>query len=417
MTNEIGLKKGTLYVLIGMAVSMLSVYGLHLVVARHLSIEQYGSFGVFLAILVILDKILATGIAVSITTTLTTSKIKISNVIKDAFFAILSFISFVIVGAYALKPFLYELLNYNDIMFDAIVASIILLGLLGFFRGISQRLKHMQYFGLSQITENLPKLLLTLLALMAFNSDVSGISIAIVFAIAFSVIVYIIMYRHMLMDALSATYSYSNIKKIYALMLTASASNTLGYLFISSGPILVKMLSANDGYFLAALITATSTLTNIPVLIMSAFYTNLLPKLNDAYHSKGKEYIKELTKGISYLIIILVLAYVTILSIYGPTILKILFGDAFIVHHIHFTILASVSAFYILNFLYFQYHIIIHSLKIIFISRVTSVVVLIVYLASPIQLHPLVKVETGLLIAIITGFLILHYSFLRSRAI
>jgi O-antigen/teichoic acid export membrane protein len=406
------IKKGTFYMTLGTGVFIISSYGLRIFSARFLNLSEYGFVNILISVLSILAILMITGISTAISKQISSigglNNPKLIENIKEGF--LFTNLLSIIVAIFLLvfkDIFLEGLLNGNTLLFTAIILHVFLFSLLGFWQGFFQGTLSFKEFAMINITRGIMRLIAPLFLLVFVFRSVEGIAAGIVIATATSLLLAI---------GLSKGIQYNNLLKIIninkkrfinvsILASSVSISNACTFILMYSGPVIVKFLNVPKGSEYAGLIGAALTISNLPIILTTSFFVVLFPHLNKAYVS-DKHNFERLIKKSLFLIVIVGIIVIIILSMFGPGILKYVYGGEFVIDRIYFVILAFVSTFYLLSFIFYQVLVIIGSNRRILILRTVPIAVLLTASFYPISIDPLLKVTGALLIASASGFLL-----------
>ncbi|MEE9214372.1 MAG: oligosaccharide flippase family protein [Thermodesulfobacteriota bacterium] len=305
-STSTSLFSGTIYLMLGQGVFILSGYGAHVYLARVFGPENYGLFGIVISILIWFELAIIRGVPTTVQKFLSKEEDQAYAIKKISLRLQLCFAAFITLILYIFAPAIAEFLKDARLVFFLRLASIdiIIYGIYSVYLGIQNGLGKFEKQSLLTITYSVGKFLAILL-LVNWGFSVTGAVIGNILGSCLGLILGFFLTR----IEKSSGY-YDNVKLIkftVPIVLVFLGSDLLYNIDLWSVKFFLS--DAKTGHYIAA-----QNIARIPVFLFYALSFTLLPSLSKSINDKNlaltKSYITQATR-----ILLLILTPLTLLVI------------------------------------------------------------------------------------------------------
>jgi len=349
-----GVRKGSLFSLIGYGFAGLFLVLFHAFAGRWLGVEYYGLLNTLLSYINIATAIIASGVTECLSRYIPfyeakSDKEREIGTIQTSFFIYLILFSVVFISSFLLKrPILKNHFNNNiAILYQFLLGT----GFFSLFRLYSGLLKGYRKFDIFSIGNVIQafmmfSFLFVFIKIIGLNEISAGWSLTASAVIA--IIFYQISLRNISFQIFKARKLFN--RDIIKFTLAATFILLMNIWIFRAGPILLKTLGKSEGDKLAGLFSATVMPLNFARLIVMSLQTGLFPNLSRAYSIKDNELIKRYIFKSFGIIIGIITLVLLVYYLFGPRIILLIYKkEEFLVSRTDTTLLAFAYSFYFLG--------------------------------------------------------------------
>ena len=411
-----GIKKGTLYTLLGLGGSGLIMIAFNGIAARVLGPSGFGLFSVLYSWILIISALLGGGINVGTVKFISQFEAKgdkesiYATMKNGAILVGILFFLFLVCSPYLEILLRNRHLDGNALLFIVLVITILLRLPLIFVRSILCGLREFKFNALTNVGEYLSMLSFLWLFCLLFKWQLKGAAYSLISA----EIIALAMGFIVLFSLRTRFIKFKKIKELGTFIrfaIPAGMINFLTIFLLRSGPLLIKACGEGEANQLVAVFAAGLTLVNAARLLFSALFTSLFPHLSRAEVLKDKEKLREyVQKSILFVAIVSVFMIIGF-WLFGPFVLRVIFGKAFVPRRMDLVLIATMSGLF---FLAQPFHsaLLAKGLTIkVLVSWIIGSVVLLLFVYFS-NLDALFRIEVGLCLANLVPF-ILMFGMLR----
>ncbi|MCK4575259.1 oligosaccharide flippase family protein [candidate division WOR-3 bacterium] len=400
------IKKGTFINLIAYTLSGLFLLFFNILAARGLGTEQFGIISVLWTSIMVVSRFLTTGIKDGSTRFISHQEaINDQKGMTKVFLTNLKFIVWVTVFFLLISLIFFKILTFNlfsgyFILYLFFLLSSTFYFLLFFLRGTLQGLRELKDNAISIIIEYSTLLIFLLILFYFLKTDIflAGLCILLAPISSLFFIAFITSKHRKRFSQKSA--SLPDTKTLMLFVIPTSFINFSSGFIVLLGPILIKFLG---DFALAGIFTASLMIFKGAKTALTALFISIFPHLSRQEALKNYQMLNRIIRNglifISVVFIALIIAALT----FGQTLLRLLFGNEFVLGKIHLFLMSLFTGFFLLSELFNRILLAKSMIKELIISWVIAFGCLIILLLLP--LEPLIRVEISLLGAGISAFI------------
>ena len=396
-----GVRKGAIYSLVGQVAGGFSLFVFHILAGRWLGVGYYGDFNALYSAVVITAGIVATGIGQGLIRFIAyydakDDKDAVSFAVQSSFLYYLIALFILIVVSFFLRNFITgRFFSSRVILFQQFLLGVITFSLFQFMNGLLQGYRMFRLRALFIASYGFCMLIFLYVMIQLFGRTAGGAGWSIILA----PLVPILLLKSE--KALMFPRSWFKFRGISVPILKFALFGTLmGFMsewFLRSGPLLLKMLAGEEGSELAGLFSAIIMPLSVVRTVTLALFVSLYPNLSRVYSIKDSGRIRRyILKSVGLLGIILILS-VIIYFFFGPQLISLFYGKAYLVSRRDTTLIAISIALYLFGLLFFRIHLSRGTPEYPSYSFLISFLVLFLML-NGLNLEPMLLVEIALLI-------------------
>ena len=403
-----GVRKGTLYTLIGLGASGLLLFLFNMLAARMLGPSGFGILSVVYSLITTITPLLAGGINIGVIRFISVfeakgEREKIQGTMKDGLVLWASFSLLALAVILILKDFIIaKYLDQNSFLFLVLILSTLFYSLLILVRSILSGLRELKLNAVTMIVQYSFMVLFLWGFVILLNLGVNGAAASLFSAALVSLIVTILICSTVKSRFIGSK-SKGNLRMFFNFAGPVTLSNFLMYLLLRCGPLLIKTLGGLEANKLAGLFASVFALVGVVRMAVSALGTALFPNLSRADALENielqKRYIKKSILVVSGLCLLMIIGF----WCFGPAIIKIVYGKEFAMRRLDILLIAAMGSLFFLAALLNNILLAKNHVRDVLICWSVAGLVLIssVWL---IRISPLLRVETSLCLANFAAF-------------
>ncbi|MEO0293874.1 MAG: oligosaccharide flippase family protein [candidate division WOR-3 bacterium] len=353
-----GVKKGSIYVLIGEGFSAIFLSLFEIFAGKWLGVEKYGLLKVLYDLIFLLTIFITGGVMENLSRNIAffeaqKDKKGIEQVIQSSL--LISFVT--LVSLYGLI-FIFRIwiahkfFNYENLMLLQLTLGISILSTYYIFLGISLGYKNFKIFSFGTGAKEFLTLGFLFL-IIKYNRETLAVGWSIVLSpILIILILFIILSKTLSIqwkNILKDFKKNNNFLNALKFIMTTKMIFIMNQCILRLGPPLIKIIAKNNQDYYAGIYSAITTPLKLTRTILIALCAALLPNLTEAYSKKEEKRIKRYIYK-SFSIFLLITSGVTILYfLLGPEIIKSIYGEDFLAHRSDTTLIALGMSFFFMG--------------------------------------------------------------------
>ena len=399
------IKKGTILNFFAYTLSGLFLFLFNIIAARVLGPAKFGIVSVLWASIIVTSRLLTTGIKDG-ATRFTSHYEAISNksgmtrvFLSNLKFTVSVTIFFLFITLILFKTLTQNLFSGYLSLYIFFLGSCVLYFSLLFMRGILQGLRELKDNAISILIEYVAMFLFLIVFFYIFGKDVSFAGLSILLAPLFSLlfILYIVPKHKKRFSRKQSLLPET--KTLLLFIIPTSFVNFSSGFITSLGPLFIKFLGdfALAGIFAASLVIFKAART-----VLTSLFISIFPHLSRQEALKNYQMLNRIIRtGLIFVSIVFIALIVISLTI-GQNIIRMVYGEEFVLDKIHLFLMSLFTGFFLLSELFNRVLLAKSMIKELTISWLIALCVLITLLFIP--LKPLFRVEISLLGAGIVAF-------------
>jgi O-antigen/teichoic acid export membrane protein len=351
-----GVRKGSIYVLLGQGVASVFLFLFQMLAGRWLGVENYGLLNILYSAIFIVTILVISGVSQGLIRYIAFFEAKndsegLRQLIKTSFITYLMFLFGALSISILFKNlFLEKLFDNNLILLFQYLIGVLFLSLFRFYDGIIQGYRKFHIFSLGRAIKEFAMfgILVIIVRYLRLSAIDAGWSIAISPLIG------------LLFILLAAKSPYPLIKwkasdklnpKIIRFILLTGLIALLDQWIIRLGPLLLKICGGTKADYYAGLFSAIIMPLNLARTVVLALIIALFPNLSRAYSLKDKNLIRRyILKSVS-IVGVLVILIIPVYYAFGPKIVSLIFGAEYTVQRSDSILLALVISLFLYGIL------------------------------------------------------------------
>lgn len=395
-----GVKKGAIYSLVGQVIGGVSLFAFQILAGRWLGVDHYGDLNALYSAIAIVTGVVATGIVQGLIRFIAHYEAKeniegVSGAIQSSFIYYSIALFVFIIASFFLKDYISErFFSDKIIVFYQFILGVVTFSLFRFLNGVLQGYRRFKLRALTIMIHGVSILFFLYLIVRLFGKTASKAGWSIVLAPILALVFFKI-YKSGIFSELRTKFKGLSMP-VLKFALIGTLIGFMSQWFLRAGPLLLKMLSAEKGSYLAGLFSAMIMPLSTVRTVILALLVSLYPNLSRVYSLKDRNRIRRyIFKSMSILGVI-VLVSVIIYCFFGPQLIQLLYGKEYIVSSRDTTLVAFSVGFFLFSLLFFRIHLSRGTPKYPSYSFLVSLLVLILMIYF-LNLEPLLLVEVALL--------------------
>ncbi|MCK4529088.1 oligosaccharide flippase family protein [candidate division WOR-3 bacterium] len=346
-----GLRKGFIYSLIGQVLAGIFLFMFQMLAGRWLGVDGYGLLSVIYSSICIVTVFVIDGVVQGLARFIAFYQAKDDNdrvrqSIQTAFIIYVTLLFGALLITLLFRNFFLErLFNKHIIILEQFLLGVWALSLFRFYNGILQgyRQFHILSFGI-WVKEFM---MFVIMALIVKCWGFSGVEAP--WSIAISAVIALLLVIWSSRKKSFPTIKWKQFDKLHPeiirFIIMGGIISLMNQWIIRSGPILLKIIGGEGADSLAGLFNAMLIPLTPFKTVVIALLLGLLPNLSRAYSTGDEKLIKRYIYKSIAIVGGLIVFIIPIYHFYGPQIVKLLFGNEFIVSQFDTTLLAFVISF------------------------------------------------------------------------
>ncbi|MEA1913585.1 MAG: oligosaccharide flippase family protein [candidate division WOR-3 bacterium] len=351
-----GVRKGSIYALMGQGVSGIFLFLFQTFAGRWLGVESYGLLNVLYSSIIIVTVLVVFGVTQGVTRFIAfyqarNDKKGEEETIQTSFIIYLILLFAVILICYLVRKLISQyLFNNSSIIFYQFILGIVFLSIYRFYNGVLQGYRKFHIFSIGLVIKAITMffILFLIARFLKLSKIASGWSIVI------SPILAILFFQFVTKKPFTSFRWRSHLKlqpEIIKFIMIGTFISLMNMWIMRSGPVLLKIVGEAEADKLAGLFSAIMIPLNLARTIVIALFTALYPNLSRAYSLEDKNLIQRYVFKSIGIVGIIIIFLIPIYYFFGPQIVRLLFGEEFIVSKIDSTLLAFAFSFYFIALL------------------------------------------------------------------
>jgi O-antigen/teichoic acid export membrane protein len=410
------IKKGTFLNFIAYSLSGLFLFLFNIITARVLGTEFYGIISVLWSSVIIVSRLLSTGIKDSSTRFIAHyDALHDRKGMSQCFSLHLKFTLTVIIFFFCSSLILYRYLThvlfsgFSSLFWLFIIASIFYFLLL-FLRGSLQGLRELKDSALSIIIEYTVMLISVLIFFKFFSQDIRLAGVSIMLAPLFSLFFILFLFPKHRKRFSPDRSSQPDSRTLLLFVVPTSFINFSSGFITALGPLFIKVLG---DFSLAGIFAASLVLFKGARTVLTSLFISVFPHLSRQEALKNYGKLKRIIVSSLLFICIIFIILILISITYGQAIVVFIYGEEFSIERIHLFLMALFTGFFLLSELFNRVLLAKSMIRELTVSWICAFVILISILFIP--LPPLLRVEMALLGAAFSAFVGMGISLLAGR--
>ncbi len=347
-----GVKKGSIYSLIGQGGAAFFVFLFQAIAARMLGTARFGSLSLFYSLVLMFAAVLSSGINDTIVKNI--SFYEAARKDKEIRFVYRRSIFLFVIFSAILTVLVVIFLRYISLRFfdgKVIIAFEFLIGVLLFsiyriFFSVIIGKREFHFVSLFLILQSMFLLIGVLVGLL-FRKDVVTANMGIALSpIIPLILVVTLISRNGWVSFRGET---SFIKGVNIFIIGMSILSFLDIFLLRLGPVLIKLLGGVNANFYNGLYSAIFMPLSFTRTITIALFTSLFPNISRAFGENNMEQVRRYVLKSTGLVLGIVTAVSIIFYFWGPIIVRIIYGSNYVVNRIDCVLISLVLGFYLLG--------------------------------------------------------------------
>lgn len=403
-----GVRKGTLYTLIGLGASGLLLFLFNMLAARMLGPSGFGILSVVYSLISATTPLLVGGISTGIVRFVSAfeaqkEKGKIQGTVRDGFILwICFFLLFLIVTSILRDSIRVKYLDGSSFLFVVFVLGVLFHSSLILICSILKGLREFRHNAVTIIAQYSFRVLFLLGFVIFLDSGINGASATLFSAPLVSLIIAILI-CFKLKGRLASGKPEGDLKGFFNFAGPVTLSSFLAIFLLRCGPLLIKTLGGIEANRSAGLFASVFALVSVGRMAVSALGTVLFPNLSRANALGNIELQKRYIRKSFFLMSGLCVLMIIGLWLFGPIIMKIVYGKEFVLRRLDILLIATMGGFFFLAQLLNSILLARSLTKEVLISWGSALLFLVLFIWIT-ELSPLLRVEAGLCLATFTAF-------------
>jgi len=349
-----GVRKGSMYVLIGQGVASVFLFLFQMFAGRWLGVEDYGLLNVLYSTIFIVAVLVVAGVMQGSIRYIAFFLAKedsegVRQSVQTSFITYLILLLITLLLSLIFKNLLLEkLFNGNLIILMQYLIGVCVLSIFRFYNGMLQGYRKFHIFsigiGLKEfVTFGILVLIVKNLGLSAVNAG---------WSIVISPVIAILFYLFVTKDSRPSIKWEKGDKlnpQIIRFILIGGFISLMNQWVVRAGPILIKILGGNSAFYYAGLFSAIMMPLNLARTVVIALLIGLFPNLSRAYSLKDENLIRRYTLKSAGIVGALIIFIVPVYYFFGPEIVKLIYGEGYTALRSDTTLLAFVIAFFLVG--------------------------------------------------------------------
>jgi len=402
-----GMKKGVTFYLTGQIISGVFLLVFNISAARILGPEKYGILSVFYALLLTISTLMSGGMhdgMVKYISAYQSEKKGIGGILKEGFlFFLATYIIVFLVFFIGKRYFAVKFFNGNMFIIYTFIIGIFLLPAWTYGFSTLEGLREFSYVAITSSTVYvlMSGIFIAFIYLTGRKEVFAGI-----YAITFSLLFGVILSGLFILNKGKIHFSPLGKGVFYKFLGIATLLNFLDVFILRSPPIFIKLFGGSMGDKLAGIFSSIFSLVNSSRTLLLAVFSVLMPHIALAEGGKNPELARQYIKRGFLYVFPLVGGMMLIFALWGPEIIRLVYGNKFIISRINVVLVTLIMSFYLTarlaNRIFVGKGIVRENLYYIF-----GVNIFLIILLFFIKISPLLRVEIAFNIALLTYNLIL----------
>ena len=406
-----GVRKGSLYTIIGFGASGILLFLFNVVAARVLGPSMFGILSILYSLIAIITPLLVGGLSTGLIRFVSAfeakgKKEKIHGTLRDGFTLwICSFLLALAMSLILRESIKARYLDHSSFLFVVFILGIFSHSLLILIHGILGGLRELRYKAIITIVQYSFMLLFLLGFVLVLKLGINGASATLFGGALVSLIVAILICLK-LKDRLVSDKPEGALKDFFNFVGPVTLSNSLAILLLRCGPLLIKTFGGIEANKSAGLFASVFALISVMRVAVNALSSALFPNLCRADVlgdiKLQRRYIKKSVLLTSALCLLMIVGF----GWFGPSIAKIVYGKEFAMSRLDILLIAAMGGFYFVGTLLNGILLAKSLTKQVLMSWGGGVGSLILFVLVT-KMEPLLRVEAGLCIANLVVFVLM----------
>jgi O-antigen/teichoic acid export membrane protein len=357
-----GVRKGSIYVLIGEGTAGVFLALFDIFAGKWLGVEKYGLLKVLYDSVFFATIIVIAGVMQNLSRNIAHFEARkepksIEQTIQSSL--VISFITLILLSVLTLlfrNWFTDKLFDSQNIMLIQFILGISILSVYHFYQGIFLGYRRFHIFSLGTGAKELLTLGFFFLIIKVWNKSVLEAGWSIVLSPVFVIFVLAII---LVFKSHHINTKWSNIFKdfrknnnflnILKFVLTTELIFIMNQCILRLGPPILKLIATENPDYYAGIYSAITMPLKLTRTILIALCTGLLPNLTKAYSEKDENKIKRYIYKSLAIFSLTTVAITSIYFFFGPQIIKLLYGEKFLVNRDQTTLLSFAMSFFFMG--------------------------------------------------------------------
>lgn len=411
------IKKGTILNLFAYTLSGIFFFLFNIIAARGLSPEKFGVISVLWVSIMIIARLLTTGIKDGSTKFISQyeaidDKHRISHIFLVNLKITTCISILFLMGSLALyKILLTHLFSGEIVLYIFFLITCTLYFFLLLLRGTLQGLRELKHSAISVIVEY-SSMLILLIIFFQFTREVKLAGLSILLASLLSICYILTTIPKHKMRFSSKPAKTPNLKTILFFIIPTSFINFSSGFMSQLGPLFIKILG---NFSLAGLFNASLVLFKASRTTLTSLFISVFPHLSRQETLKNYKKLNRIIKsGIIFILVIFAALIIVSLTI-GQSIIKFIYGEEYVIARIHLFMMSLFTGFFLLSELFNRVLLSKTMIKELSFSWIIGLCIFIILLFIPIE--TLLKVECALLGAGFFAFISMLIFLIRRQKI
>ncbi len=359
-----GVKKGTIYTLIGQVSAGVFLALFDAFAGRWLGIEKYGTLKILYESIFFSTAIVIAGVTENLSRNIAHFEVKkdkngIEQTIQSSL--VISFITLILLIGLTLlfgKWVTNKFLNSESIMLIQFLLGVCLLSVYQFYNGIFQGYRRFHIFSFGIGTKEFLTLGFLFLIIKVWSKSVPEAG----WSIALSPIVIILIFTIILLfKSPNANIEWKNIFKnfkknsnflnLLKFVLAIKFLSIMNQCVLRAGPLILKVIATSNPDYYAGIFSAITMPLKLTRTLLATLCIGLLPNLTKAYSEKNENKIRRYINWSLGIFALITIAITSVYLFFGPQIIKLIYGEEFVVYRSQTTLLAFAMSFFFLGIL------------------------------------------------------------------
>ena len=344
-----GMKKGVAYSLTGQIVSGFFLLVFNISAARILGPEKYGILNVFYALLLAFSTLMGMGMLdgmVRYISAYKSEKKGIGSILREGFiFFLIMYITVFLIIFIGRKYFALKFFDGNlKIIYIFTITAFLLPLLTSYAYSIMEGLR--EFSGVAVANSSVYILMFLIFILFVHFTGKKEV-FAGIYSITFSLFLGLILSGVFILRIGKIRFSPLDKRMFYKFLVIATVLNFLDVFILRAPPIFIKLFGGDMGNKLVGIFSSMFSLVSSSKTLLLAVFTVLMPHIALAEGEKnlelGRSYVK---KGIIY-VFPLVGGMILIFALWGPEIIRLIYGNKFVISRLNATLITLIMSLYL----------------------------------------------------------------------
>jgi O-antigen/teichoic acid export membrane protein len=353
-----GIRKDLIFVLTGQVIAGVFLALFDVFAGNWLGVEKYGLLKILYDMVFFAGTIIIAGVMENLSRNIAYFKAHkdkkgveetIQSSLVISFLTLILFIGLVLLFRnWVTKKFL----NSENVMLLQFLLGIIFLSFFQFQNGIFLGYKKFRIFSFGLGAKEFLTLVFLFFIVKVWNRGVLGAGWSIALSPIFIILIFIIILSKIPNTNITGSFKKNiNFSNTLRFVLAIKITSIMNQCILRSGPLILKIIVTDNPNYYAGIFSAITMPLKLTRTILVALCSGLLPNLTEAYSKGDENRIKRYIYKSLGIFALITAAITSLYFFFGPEIIKLIYGEKFLVDRNQTTLLAFAMSFFFLGIL------------------------------------------------------------------